>query len=165
MIKIKRWVRNFFGFSRSQTNAFLVLLPLMIILIFSEPVWRWWVTSHPRDFSKDKLKLDSLIALWDVKDSISTEFGEPKIKPSFFSFDPNKASVSDLQTLGFSKGIASRMERYREKGGVFKIKSDVLKMYGVDSAHYRQLYDFIALPEKRELKSTFESTPETFTKK
>lgn len=165
MIRIKRWVRNFFGFSRSQTNAFLVLLPLMIILIFSEPVWRWWVTGRAQDYSNDKQKLDSLIALWDVKDSTLTEPDEQKIKPSFFSFDPNKASINDLQTLGFSKGIASRMVRYREKGGVFRIKSDVLKMYGVDSAHYQQLYAFIALPEKQESKSPFESKPKTFTKK
>ncbi len=165
MIAIKRWIRNFFGFSRSQTNAFMVLLPLMIVIIFSEPVWRWWVTSRAYDFSEDKQKLDSIIAIWEVKDSISAGVREQKIKPSFFSFDPNKASINDLQALGFSKGVSSRMIRYRVKGGVFKIKSDVLKMYGVDSAHYQQLYAFIALPEKREPKSAFESKSNTFTKK
>ncbi len=165
MLKVKRWVRNFFGFSRSQTNAFLVLLPLMIILIFSEPVWRWWATSRIEDFSSDRKKLDSLIALWDVKDAIEQESKEPKVQSKFFSFDPNRVSIDDLQSLGFSKKVSSRMIHYREKGGVFRIKSDVLKMYGVDTVHYQKLYAFIALPEKAEFKSSFKDTPKIVEKK
>ncbi len=165
MIRIKRWVRNFFGFSRSQTHAFLILLPLMVIIIFSEPVWRWWVTNRTENYYSDKQKLDSLIALWDVKDSITSVLNAQPVNQKFFLFDPNKASVDQLQSLGFSKKVSSRMIHYREKGGVFKIKSDVLKMYGVDSIHYRQLFAFIALPEKPEAKKTFQSKPKTFVKK
>jgi competence protein ComEA len=157
MIRIKRWIRNFFGFSRSQTNAFLVLLPLMIVIIFSEPAWRWWMTNRTEDYSKDRQKLDSLIALWDVKDSIPKEFSEKEIKPPLFSFNPNNASTGDLQALGFSKRVSSGIIRYREKGGVFRIKTDVLKMYGIDTAHYERLYDFIDLPEKRDSKPALES--------
>jgi len=165
MIGLKRWVRNFFGFSRSQTNAFLILIPLMIAFIFSEPLWRWWVASRPRDSSADRQKLDSLIAIWDIRDSVSLNSSENKVKASFFSFDPNKASIDDLQALGFSKGVANRILHYREKGGVFKVKSDVLKMYGVDSTHYHQLYAFIVLPEKRESIPLYESKPQTFARK
>ncbi len=165
MIKVKRWVRNFFGFSRSQTNAFLILLPLMIVLIFSEPVWRWWITNRTEDYSQDRLKLDSLIALWDVRDSIPKGSNKQKIKPRFFSFNPNKASSDDLQALGFSQSASNRMIHYREKGGIFKVKSDVLKMYGVDTVHYRQLYTFISLPEKSESKPAFESKFKPFEKK
>jgi competence protein ComEA len=165
MIKIKRWIRNFFGFSRAQTNAFLILLPLIIILIFSEPVWRWWVTNRTEDYSQDRQKLDSLIALWDVKDSISKRSNEKINKPKFFSFNPNNVSSDDLQKLGFSKSASNRMIHYREKGGVFKIKSDVLKMYGVDTAHYKQLYAFISLPEKSEPKPAFEPAFKHFEKK
>ena len=52
--------------------------------------------------------------------------------------------------LGFSERLASRILRYREKGGKFRIKSDLLKIYGVDSAFYDQLYSFIKLPEKEQ---------------
>lgn len=165
MIRIKRWVRNFFGFSRSQTNAFLILLPLMVIIIFSEPAWRWWVTNRTPDYSSDRQKLDSLIALWDVNDSVPKGSNEKEIKPVFFSFNPNKASTDDLLALGFSKSVSSRMVRYREKAGVFKVKSDILKIYGVDSSHYAQLYAFINLPEKHETKPVFESTFKPSTKK
>jgi DNA uptake protein ComE-like DNA-binding protein len=65
-----------------------------------------------------------------------------------FSFDPNKTPVGDFQRLGFSRRIAERIVRYREKGGKFKIKNDLLKIYGMDSALYRKLYGFVDLPEK-----------------
>jgi DNA uptake protein ComE-like DNA-binding protein len=137
----------------------------MIVIIFSEPAWRWWITNRARDYTKDRHKLDSLIALWDVKDSIPKGITEKEIKPLLFSFNPNKASIDDLQTLGFSKRVSNRMVRYREKGGVFKIKSDVLKMYGIDTAHYEQLYAFIDLPEKYESKAAFELKFKPVTKK
>jgi len=92
-----------------------------------------------------------------VNDSVPMEFLEKEITPRLFSFNPNKASMDDLQILGFSKSVSNRMVRYREKGGVFKIKSDILKMYGIDTTHFEQLYAFIDLPEKHESKSTFES--------
>ena len=40
-----------------------------------------------------------------------------------------------------------RITRYREKGGKFRTKSDLLKIYGVDSAFYQRIYPFISLPE------------------
>ena len=165
MIKIRRWVRNFFGFSSAQTNAFLILLPLMAILIFSEPVWRWYVTNRVTDFSSDNQKLDSLIVLWDVKDSSHLAAIEQESVQQLFSFNPNIATRIELQSLGFSKKVSDRMLHYREKGGVFRIKSDVLKIYGVDSAFYQLLYSFITLPEKSEIKSFFISKPKTFVKK
>ncbi|MEO7989941.1 MAG: helix-hairpin-helix domain-containing protein [Chryseolinea sp.] len=137
----------------------------MIILIFSEPVWRWWITNRTEDYSQDRQKLDSLIALWDVQDSIPKGSYERIMRPKFFSFNPNKASVDDLITLGFSKSASNRMIHYREKGGAFKVKSDVLKIYGVDTTHYQQLYSFIALPEKLEFRPALELKSKSFAKK
>jgi hypothetical protein len=51
-----------------------------------------------------------------------------------------------LLQLGFSPSLARRIVNYRTKGGVFKIKSDLLKMYGADTLLYRKLYLFIDLP-------------------
>jgi DNA uptake protein ComE-like DNA-binding protein len=45
------------------------------------------------------------------------------------------------------------MVNYRTKGGVFKIKSDLLKIYGADTLLYRKLYSFIDLPLVVEMKT------------
>jgi competence ComEA-like helix-hairpin-helix protein len=136
-------IKDFFGFPRSQVNGFLVLLTLLIVVIFSEPAWHWWVTQRDHDRSTDRATLDSLLALWDAIDTI--DIPAPVLKP--FYFDPNKSTEDQFVALGFSQRLASRIIRYREKGGKFRVKSDVLKIYGVDTAFYHQIHSFITLPQ------------------
>jgi len=152
MLRVHRWVRNFFGFSRSQTNAFVLLLPLLALIMLSAPAYRWWVSHRPRDFSKDKQTLDSLIAHWDTKSADTTIILQADALPSsFFTFDPNTISEADFQRLGFSKKLSTRIAHYRQKGGKFRVKADLLKIYGMDSALYAQLVPFIRLPEKLDM--------------
>lgn len=148
MFWIKRWVKDFFFLSHSQVNGFVVLVPLLAIILFSAPAWQWFVSHQPKDFSNDRAKLDSMIALWDksqqkkVKDHIPDDLS----KRNLSSFDPNQATAEELVLLGFSTSLSKRIEHYREKGGAFRIKSDLLKIYGMDSSLYQQLYAFIDLP-------------------
>jgi len=153
MFWVKRWVKDFFALSHSQANGFIVLVPLLAIIIFSEPVWHWYLSRQSIDFSNDWAKLDSLILLWDHQTEKNTREntrpGTTENSPHhLFSFDPNSATIEELQTLGFSLPLATRIGRYRQKGGKFRVKGDLLKIYGVDSAFYKQLYMFIDLPEK-----------------
>lgn len=141
MKSIRRWVRNFFGFSRTEINGFLILIPLMFVLIVSEPLYHRYVARRP--FEPDtNVNLDSLISVWNVPESISPP-------PRLFRFNPNTASREDLMSLGFSENLATRIAAYRTKGGVFRKKDDLLKIYGLDSALYEQLYEYVDLPADR----------------
>jgi DNA uptake protein ComE-like DNA-binding protein len=60
------------------------------------------------------------------------------------------ATGSELADLGFTPAMAKRIETYRSKGGKFRIKSDLLKIYGMDTAFYKMLYAFIDLPDARQ---------------
>jgi competence protein ComEA len=142
---LKKWVRNLFGFSGKEINGFLILLPLMVILIASEPVYRMWLADRTDDFTADRKHLDSLAQLWKTVPS-----GDTTLLASLFEFNPNKVSVTDMQRLGFSESLSTRIANYRQKGGQFRIKRDLLKIYGMDSSLYTQLYAYILLPEKKE---------------
>jgi len=146
MTRLRAWIRSFFGFSRTETNAFLILLPLMVVLIFSEPVYRYWYVRQPHEFTKEKKELDSLIATWkwDNQDSAINKTSENKS----FSFKPNEVTQEELIELGFTQSLANRIVNYRMKGGKFMVKKDLLKIYGMDSALYKKLIPFIDLPEK-----------------
>jgi competence protein ComEA len=148
MTRLSAWIRSFFGFSRTETNAFLILLPLMVLLIFSEPAYRYWFVRRPRDFSNDKKELDSLMATWkwEESDSVVRMASEEKL----FSFDPNLATREELAELGFHHSIANRIVNYRLKGGKFVWKKDLMKIYGMDSVLCKKLLPFIDLPEKSE---------------
>jgi competence protein ComEA len=155
MERLRQWIRNWLGFSRTEVNGFLILLPLMIFLIMSEPLYRLYLsTTPPRDFSAEAKRLDSLVANWNTSaDTIPNDEIENRAREvSLFHFNPNKASISELKSLGFSDHLSRRIAHYREKGGVFRIKDDLMKIYGVDSTFYHQLFPYILLPEHPEKK-------------
>lgn len=143
---LRKWTRNVFGFSGTEINGFLILLPLTLVLLFSEPLYHRWILEEDRLYAADSAALDSLMGVWSpaTKDA---EEAENQLD-SLFSFDPNTAGVEDLQRLGFSLALANRIAAYRQKGGVFRAKPDLLKIYGLDSALYNQLYKYIDLPSR-----------------
>jgi competence protein ComEA len=146
MNRLKALLRSVFGFSRTETNAFLILLPLMTLLIFSEPIYRFFIVQRENDFSREKILLDSLSKQWEYqKKQDSTSLPQQ----DKFKFDPNTISEDDLLALGFPGNLAHRIINYRAKKGKFTIKSDVKKIYGMDSAFYAELAPFINLPEKK----------------
>lgn len=142
----KKTIRNFFGTTRAQTNGFVGLLIVITVSIFSQPLTRWWVSARPQDFSADVAVLDSLTKNWHASteaEKLSTD----KTEIVYFDFDPNTTTAEEFVSLGFSAKLASRIINYRTKGGKFKVKSDLLKMYGMDSTLYVALTPYIELPE------------------
>lgn len=147
MNRLKAWVRAFFGLSRRETQGFLILLPLMLLSVFIMPMYNQWQTRQKQDFSKEQKKLDSILAHWtweEKQDSILQE--DERV---LFTFNPNTATKEDLISLGFSTNLTNRIDNYRSKKGRFIIKSDLMKIYGMDSGLYKRLFAFIDLPEER----------------
>lgn len=64
-----------------------------------------------------------------------------------FTFNPNTASSSDLQRLGFSEKQAQSIINYREKGGRFRRKEDFRKSFVVADSVYHRLEPFILIPK------------------
>lgn len=63
-----------------------------------------------------------------------------------FRFDPNTVSVADLVRLGFTQRQALSIDNYRQKGGVFRRKSDFAESYVVADSVYARLEPFIDIP-------------------
>lgn len=63
-----------------------------------------------------------------------------------FRFDPNTATVEDLQRLGFSEKQALSIDNYRQKGGKFRRKEDFAKSFVVADSVYSRLERFIDIP-------------------
>lgn len=54
-------------------------------------------------------------------------------KPELFSFNPNKTTMEDWMRLGLSERNAKTINNYVAKGGYFKRKEDLKKIYGIPS--------------------------------
>ena len=139
-----------FGFSKGEANALVLLLPFIALTLLSGTLFRWWVTSGAPDTSTDKRKLDSLVATleWSKEEVNSNE-------PRLQTFNPNTATKEELEELGIASTVAQRIINYRQKGGKYRVKSDLKKMYGFDSLLYTQLAPFINLPDKQSSEGKF----------
>jgi competence protein ComEA len=127
----------------------------MVIILASEPLYQWWATSRPVDSSADAQKLDSLIAQWKWNSPDSTS----KKPLELFAFDPNKASKGIFVEPGMNEKLAAGIVNYRSKGGIFRVKKDLAKIYGMDSSLFLTLYSFIDLPEKKPIEKKENSYP------
>lgn len=146
---LRHHIRNFFGFSRAQTNGLVLLLAVAMLALFSKPVYHSWVSSRQPDFSKETKTLDSLTAIWEsaMEEQNSIPI-EDEIAVVMFPFNPNSVTADELKILGFSDRLSKGLQNYRAAGGSFRIKSDLKKLYGMDSAFYKNIYPFILLPEE-----------------
>jgi competence ComEA-like helix-hairpin-helix protein len=61
------------------------------------------------------------------------------------TFDPNEASVQELQSVGMPAWLAQRIEKYRNSGGKFKQPSDLAKIYGMPPELFQRLEPFVAI--------------------
>ena len=148
--RVQRFIQNLIGLSSSEATAFIVLMPLIFLFIFSEPAYRWWrANNEPLDVSR-KVIYDSLAK--NIENEKVDADKVSRIDISNFMFNPNIATLDELKANGISEKLSSRIIQYRNKGGQFRSKNDVAKIYGMDSSLFKKLYAYIDLPDKPEVK-------------
>lgn len=168
-------IQDFFGISPKESRGALVLIVLSFMLVWAPTVFKWWVLPLFQDdtvpFTIEQL--DSTAALIpESKSSYNadrnysenevpyTRDDEKSAVPSrLFAFDPNSASPAQLQELGVPRFLAQRIQKYREKGGKFRRKDDLKKIYDFPPALYSRLEGYIVLPGSGAESSKFEGTP------
>lgn len=64
-----------------------------------------------------------------------------------FNFDPNTATAEELKRLGLSAKAIKNMLNYRAKGGSFRKKEDLSKVYGLPKEQFQSLKPYIQLTE------------------
>ncbi|WP_163322042.1 helix-hairpin-helix domain-containing protein [Draconibacterium mangrovi] len=70
---------------------------------------------------------------------------EPETTQPLGFFDPNTAGKEELQKFGFTSYQADNIVSYRESGGSYRRPEDLLKIYGVDSATYKQISPYLKI--------------------
>lgn len=68
-------------------------------------------------------------------------------KVESFRFNPNTVSADDLMRLGFSARQAESIINYRQKGGLFRRKSDFARSFVVSDSIFRRLEPYIDIPK------------------
>ena len=161
MNRLYQRLQNVLGFSRRETNGFLFMVFLMLLAVAA----LFWVPAlfpdAPYDPTADRRQLDSLAAQLDtsttrpvfISDKKSGYESKPRPDVRLFPFNPNEINSEQWQQLGLPRFLAERIMRYRSKGGSFKVKRDLRRIYDFPEPLYQQLYPYIQLPETIERKS------------
>jgi DNA uptake protein ComE-like DNA-binding protein len=145
--KLKYFIRNHFGFSSKEANGFIILSFLIILLLFSPFLVQTFYNPSSKIANEDGT-LDSLIAILKSGQpkKFNKDLGTDELKTSLSFFNPNEADESKLVSV-LGKKLAKTIVRFREKGGTFKVKNDLKKIYGVNEATYEKVKDYLLLPD------------------
>ncbi|MFY9154381.1 MAG: helix-hairpin-helix domain-containing protein [Prolixibacteraceae bacterium] len=69
------------------------------------------------------------------------------LQDNLFRFNPNLASNSDFTGLGLTERQISNIRKYQQKGGQFRTKEDLFKIYGFSEEQKKRLSDYVVLDE------------------
>jgi competence ComEA-like helix-hairpin-helix protein len=164
-------LNDYFSFSRGEKRGVIILFLIIILLIVSIQFIDYFNINKTTDFSE----FENAINQFEKERNSKLESEKAPNNIELFDFNPNTILDSEWVKLGFKNWQIKIINKYKSKGGSWKVKNDVAKIYGLDSNHFEQLKPYILLPEKIENKpinfsekktepTYFEFNPNTITK-
>jgi len=159
MQSIKNRLKAFFNFNKRQEQGAFVLIVLIIIAINIDLLLPVIFKEKPYDYTSALTEIEawkaSGIKNEPEKNFKSDNLIKKEIKPIILnpiSFNPNKFPEEKWIQMGMPERVIKTILNYEAKGGYFKKKEDLQKIYGLSPEIYNQLEDFIEIPipEKKE---------------
>jgi DNA uptake protein ComE-like DNA-binding protein len=141
----------------------MFMIFLIVVLIISVFIFDFLPDNPQTPKTIDPKRVEELMAKIEVKESDKKEAFQDRYANKYEKydsentpskiiklspFDPNQASEGQLEELGIAKWMAKRIINYRTKGGQFRKKEDLQKIYDFPTDLYAKLEPFITLPEK-----------------
>lgn len=147
---MRTFLKDYFSFTKKEYNGILILL-FIITIVLLLPSLNRLVSSEPQyQFSQIKPQIEAIqeIALNEQSKSskISTHGHTSISTPSYFQFNPNRLSEQDWRKLGLNDGQIRVLANYQEKGGRFRRKEDLKKIYCISLGQYQALEPYIQIP-------------------
>src|SRR5690606_4811631 len=144
-----------FGMSENERRGFLVLsilIGLLGIVPFLYSIYTKRTVGEEVLISRIVAEeLETLPPYSAVKRSGPLVEGESTTRirtaEELFPFDPNDLSEAKWKKLGFTEKQIQVIKNYESKGGQFRTKADVAKLYVVSAEHFERLAPYIRLPE------------------
>jgi len=135
-MNIQKRLAPYFIFTQSERRGILVLIIIMVLLIGIKIYLPFYYNS--KEPTKVEL-LGNFEALTGSKynnpGESSNSYDDYGVESSsgYVNLKLNEAQKQELTVAGFSNYVAGNIIKYREKGGIFYCKNDLLKIYGLDT--------------------------------
>lgn len=143
-------IKDYFAFTRGEKRGTVVLLLIIVALIAANFSVDLFKSEHQTDFSEFETAINEF-----EKEIIADKKSSKEVltKIELFEFNPNTISDQEWEKLGFKDWQIKTINNYKSKGGNWKTKNDVSKIYGLEESHFEQLKPFILLPNNYKKKN------------
>lgn len=137
-MKTKSNARSFLYFTRSERNGIALFASLCLLIFWLPTRFSHWKKPSETDFSTYQREI---AAFKDRRSTFSTT-----LTTVADTIDPNSATEDELLAIGLPLRTARTIIKYREKGGRFRFKEDLQKIYTIDEDLYEAVSVYIDLP-------------------
>lgn len=141
-MNFKHVFKEYFSYTTSEKKGLFVLVILLLILYILPFIFQRSRESESIINIEKQKQIDSLIS--SIENSVESKKRKIHLGKLEF-FDPNIASKKQLLAIGFTSFQTNNLIKFREKGGRFKKKNDLLKIYGFDQVDLEYLNDYIQI--------------------
>lgn len=148
---VRKWLNSYLGFTKKEQNGLLVLCLLMCLIALVP-----WVYPH---FFPDENYNVNINDLNDVtaRDGFDIPGDNkpltPRLNPNslkkakLFPFNPNGLPAEKWRELGLSMKQIAVIHNYERKGGIFRKKEDLKRVYSISEKVYNKLAPYIRISE------------------
>ena len=154
----KRWIDDYFSFTKKERHAVLVLVFLILFTTVlpvllpqrSNKIDEAALTQFQQELGQLKplLKDSFQKAGYGNRFPSSDLYSKNHLSnpaPTLFNFDPNTLSAAGWMKLGVREKTAQTIRHYLEKGGKFKKPEDIAKIYGLRNGEAERLLPYVRL--------------------
>lgn len=156
-IRLNSWFKAFLSLSKSEQRGIIVLVIIILMIAMGNLLLPYFVSSRSElDFNKYKSEIELFLSgqqtlidsvyIENLQNSgeIDKAFAVQKIKP--FHFNPNKLPIDAWKKMGFTDRQIRTIKNYEAKGGKFKRKEDLKKIYSISDVEYEIIEPYIVIP-------------------
>ena len=134
---MKKLVREYFLLSRKERNGLMVLVAILLLIVIVPEVFI--------RFSRAETSLYDTHWSHIKKGQHDGAAHNSEDAENLFEFDPNSATEADLADLGLSDRCINHIANYRNKGGIFYSRDDLLKINDFSKEDYLRLRKYIRI--------------------
>ncbi|MBN2174764.1 MAG: helix-hairpin-helix domain-containing protein [Bacteroidales bacterium] len=160
MTDLKQNLKRFLNFNRTERNGIIILLAVLLLVIAFNIFLPFFFPREPADFALIEKEIDEFLEMQQkAKNSkIKVSKKEEGFNQDYhdvsdlspFPFDPNGLSAEDWKALGLAGHQIRVIKNYEAKGGKFRKKEDLEKIYSISAEEYAVLEPYIQIKGTKE---------------
>src|SRR6201996_578742 len=142
---MKARIKNYLSVTKKEWNGMVVLVILIALVLAAPYVYQLLRKDNTINF-KDFDKAVAQLRKGEVLNAPEKDNAASYTKiahPVMFPFNPNTITTEQWEALGLSEHVATIIKHYQAKGGHFRQKEDLKKIYGLTADDYKRLEPYI----------------------